>query len=58
MKLNDLYIEFFFFFLFRASGVLCSSTDMFVFGWSMVSYLHSNTLQLCAPVFHSCGTSP
>ena len=45
-------------YLFKASIALDSSANMFVFSWSMVSYHHSNTQQLCAPVFHSCGTSP
>ena len=47
----------FFTYLFRASVVLDWSTDMVVFGWSVVLYCHSNTLQLYAPVYHSCGTS-
>ena len=47
-----------FIYLFRASIALESSANMFVFGWSVVSYRHSNTQQLCAPFFHSYGTSP
>ena len=47
----------FFFFSFGASMTLDWSTGMVVFGWSMVSYRHSNTLQLYAPICHSCGTS-
>ena len=46
------------FYLFRASNALEWSASILVFGWSVVSYRHSNTLQLCAPVFHNCGTSP
>ena len=45
-------------YLFKAFITLELSANMFVFGWSVVSYYHSNTQQLCAPVFHSCGTSP
>ena len=45
-------------YLFKASIALELSANMFVFGWSVVSYHHSNTQQLCAPVFHSYGTSP
>ena len=44
--------------LFRASIALESSANIFVFSWSVVSYRHSNTQQLCAPVFHSYGISP
>ena len=40
-----------YFYLFKASIALESSAYMFVFGWSMVSYHHSNTQQLYAPVF-------
>ena len=47
-----------FIYLSEASVVLDWSAVIFVFGWSMVSYRHSNTLQLCAPIFHSYGTSP
>ena len=35
-----------FIYLFEASVVLDWSAGMFVFGWSMVSYHYSNTLQL------------
>ena len=46
------------FYLFKAYIALESSANIFVFGWSMLSYHHCNTQQLCAPVFHSYGTSP
>ena len=39
-----------FFFLFGASMILDWSTGMMVFGWSMVAYRYSNTLQLYAPI--------
>ena len=39
-----------FIYLFKAFIALESSSNMFVFGWSMVSYHYSNTQQLCAPV--------
>ena len=45
-------------YLFKASIALDWSASILVFSWSVVSYRHSNTQQLCAPVFHSCGTSP
>ena len=45
-------------YLFKAYIALESSASILVFGWSVVSYHHSNTQQLCAPVFHSYGTSP
>ena len=45
-------------YLFKASIALEPSASILVFSWSVVSYQHSNTQQLCAPVFHSCGTSP
>ena len=44
------------FFLFGTFMTLGWSTGMVVFGWSTVSYCHSNTLQLYAPICHSCGT--
>ena len=46
-----------FIFLFGASMNLDWSTGMVVFGWSMVSYHYSNTLQLYAPICHNSGTS-
>ena len=45
-------------YLFKASIALESSANIFVFGWSVVSYHYSNTQQLWAPVFYSYGTSP
>ena len=45
-------------YFFKASFALDWSASILFFGWSMVSYRHSNTRQLCAPVFHSCSTSP
>ena len=38
----------FFIYLFRASIALDWSASILVFGWSVVSYHHSNTLQLYA----------
>ena len=45
-------------YLLKASMVLDWFVGIVIFGWSVVSYRHSNALQLYAPVFHSCGTSP
>ena len=45
-------------YLFKASIALDWYASILVFGWSVVSYRHSNSQQLCAPIFHSCGTAP
>ena len=47
-----------FIYLSEAFVVLDWPVVILIFGWSVVSYHHSNTLQLCATVFHSYGTSP
>ena len=44
-------------YLSEASVVLDWSAGIYVFGWSVVSYRHSNILQLYDPICHSCGTS-